>query len=132
MEPVRINRFDSGMKKVVQNGGTYVTAIFYNPLTMEYCEKCVRDYDYSDGSRDNDELYHMPIDEAAHRDWCHAWGAILVGDTVVVVRGRKVPHGTVGKVVSIKDWKDCYGRVQNTYVYFEDGTRTSIWNCELK
>ena len=52
-----------GFFKVAENGGTYVTGVFYNPTTGEVKHELLRDYDYADGSRDNDELYYMPIDE---------------------------------------------------------------------
>ena len=45
----------------VKSGGSYVTAEFYNPTTGETRSECVRDYDYGDCSRDNDELYNMPF-----------------------------------------------------------------------
>ena len=39
-----------GFYKVCQSGGTYVTATFFNPCTLEEYTQCVRDYDYSDCS----------------------------------------------------------------------------------
>lgn len=54
---------ENGFYKVAQTGGTYVVATFYNPETGDMKSKCVRDYDYSDCSRDDDELYYMEINE---------------------------------------------------------------------
>lgn len=117
--------------KVAQEGGSYVVAYFFNPVTKEEKSCCVRDYDYFDCSRDKDELYYMAIDENVRKIYMHFHGIILVGDTVEIVRGRKIPHGTVAKVVKIYDWRDCYGRTQATYAVFEDGRKTNINNCKL-
>lgn len=127
---------DDRFYKVNMTGGSYVVALFYNPVTHETKTVTARDYDYSDGSRDNDEVYYMPIDrEAAEHYRKHLnslyGGHVKAGDTVEVFKGRKVPHGTVAKVVRVYDWKDCYGRVKNTYAEFEDGRRTSEWNCRI-
>ena len=122
--------------KVGESGGGYVVALFYNPITNETKTTCVRDYDYADGSRDNDELYYMPVHEEAaeaYRRYLNSkdGGHIKVGDTVEVFRGRKIPRGTVAKVVKVYDWKDCYGRAQTRYAVFEDGRKTSVYNCKI-
>ena len=117
--------------KVAQEGGTFVVAYLFNPVTKETDSRCVRDYDYSDCSRDDDELYYMPIDENVRKMYLHFHGVILEGDTVEVVKGRKIPRGTIAKVVKIYDWRDSYGRVQTTYAVFEDGRKTNIENCKL-
>ena len=123
--------FENRFYKVGQEGGSYVVAYFFNPVTKEQDSKCVRDYDYSDGSRDNDELYYMPIDEDARRAWWRHNGIISVGDTVEVFKGRKIPVGTVAKVERLYDWRDRYGRIQTTYAVFEDGRKTSTDNCRI-
>ena len=124
-----------GFFKVNQEGCTYVTALFWNPETDETYTKCVRDYDYSDCSRDDDELYYMPIDEKvrkAYRDKIRRKLQLVeVGDTVKVVKGRKVPIGTVAKVVDVREWRDCWGRVQTRYAYLDNGMKTSETNCEI-
>lgn len=122
--------------KVSEAGGTYVVALLYNPVTHETKTECVRDYDYDDGRNDNDELYYTPIDMEAkehYRKWCNSQhlGFLKAGDVVEVVKGRKIPHGTVAKVRRVYDWRDCYGRLKNTYAEFEDGRRTSEWNCRI-
>lgn len=121
----------NGFYKVAQDGGTYVVATFYNPLTNESISKCVRDYDYADCSRDNDELYYMDIDNEARIKWLHSKGVILVGDVVEVVKGRKIPVGTVARVTDKKPYKDRYGRTQAIYLYFDNGMRTNEENCKL-
>jgi len=122
--------------KVNQSGGSYVTALLYNPVTHETKTKCVRDYDYEDGRNDDDELYYAPIDVDAaehYRKWMNNLngGFIKAGDVVEVVKGRKIPLGTIGKVVRVYDWRDRYGRPQATYAVFEDGRKTSVWNCKI-
>lgn len=121
----------TGFHKVAHEGGCFVTGTFYNPETGETVTGCIRDYDYADGSRDNDELYYLPIDEVARVLWLHSRGIVLTGDTVRVVKGRKVPLGTVGTVESIRPYYDRYRRHVADYVYFTDGQRTNINNVEL-
>lgn len=121
----------AGFYKVAESGGSYIVDTFYNPVTKESYTECVRDYDYSDCSRDKDDLYYMDIDEDARRAWLHDRGIILKGDRVMVVKGRKIPLGTVAEVVDIYDWKDRYGRTQTTYAVFADGRKTNIDNCIL-
>ena len=117
--------------KVNQTGGTYVTALFFNPVTRETKSVLARDYDYSDCSRDNDEVYYMPIDREAAEIYRKHIGIVAAGDTVEVIKGRKVPLGTVAKVARVYDWRDCYGRVRATYAVFEDGQKTSVYNCRI-
>ena len=117
--------------KVAQSGGSFVVATFFDPETKEVETKVARDYDYADCSRDNDEIYYMPINEEVKKLWYRHNGVITVGDTVKVVKGRKVPVGTVATVTDIRDWKDQYGRVQTRYAYLDNGQRTSVSNCEL-
>lgn len=120
-----------GFEKIGQSGCLFILATFYNPVTKEYKSKCVRDYDYADRSRDIDELYYMPVNKEVRRQYRKDNGIISVGDTVKVVKGRKVPVGTVAVVQEIKPWHDRYGRRQATYLYFTDGTRTNANNCVL-
>lgn len=117
--------------KVAQSGGSFVVAILFDPETKEVKDVVARDYDYSDCSRDNDEVYYMPINEDARRAYLRYIGVISVGDTVKVIKGRKVPIGTIAEVVDIRDWKDQYGRVQTRYAYLSNGMKTSTSNCEI-
>ena len=126
-----MSKVREGFYKVFQSGGSYVTADFFNPTTKEEYSVCVRDYDYFDCSRDNDELYHMEINEDVEKEWRHFKGEILVGDVVKVVKGRKIPHGTIGTVKAIYPYKDCYNRWIADYVYFVEGGKTNIQNCVL-
>lgn len=117
--------------KVSHEGSTFVTGYFYNPITKESKRLVLRDYDYDDGSRDNDELYYMPINEEARKIWLHDNGVIQIGDTVKVVKGRKIAIGTIAKVVSFSEWKDRYGKAQCIFVHLDNGQRTNVCNCEL-
>ena len=73
----------------------------------------------------------MPINEEVRRVYLHDNGIILTGDTVKVVKGRKVPIGTIAKVVSLTEYKDRYGRVQCIYANLDNGQRTNVDNCAL-
>ena len=117
--------------KVTHKGGTFITGMFFNPVTKEEKLEVLRDYDYSDCSRDNDELYYMPINEEAYKAWQHFRGNILVGDYARVIKGRTIEHGFVGEVKAIRKYTDRYGRWIADYVYFTDGRKININNCEL-
>lgn len=118
-----------GFKKIGQEGGTFIVATFWNEKTNEIQTKCVRDYDYSDCSRDIDELYYMPIDEDASKKYGHSIGLIFDGDFIEVFKGRKVPIGTVAKVKKIYAVKDKYNRWVADYALLENGMRTNVNNC---
>lgn len=123
--------FENKFYKVDEKGGSFVVATLFNPITKETDSVVVRDYDYSDGSRDNDYWYDMPIDKAVRRVWLHHNGVILNGDLVEVVKGRKLAKGYVGRVQVIKSICDRYGRWVADYAYFEDGNRTNINNLKI-
>ena len=126
-----IEKLPNGFYKVAQEGGCYIVATFFNPDIKESISCCVRDYDYSGCSRDNDELYYMPINEEVKKQWLHHNGIILVDDTIKVVKGRKVPIGTIAKVIDKKPYKDRYGRIQAMYLYLDNGMKTNEDNCKL-
>ncbi len=123
--------YENGFYKVGQSGGSYVVAYLFNPETKEEKSFCVRDYDYCDCSRDNDDLYNLPINEEVRRLYLRHHGIISAGDTVRVVKGRKIPIGTVATVERIYDWRDAYGRIQTVYAVFTNGLKTNINNCVL-
>ena len=124
-----------GFYKVGESGGSYVTALFWNPITKETKSMCVRDYDYSDCSRDNDELYYLEINEEIRKEYftwaAHEAGAVVVGDYIEVYKGRKVPVGTRGFVKEVKAYTDRYGRWIADYVYLDNGMKTNMKNCRL-
>lgn len=126
-----MEKLREGFFKVKQEGGTFILATFFNPATGEEFSECVRDYDYSDCSRDNDDLYYMPIDENANRQWQHFHGVILEGDTIQVVKGRKVPINTIATVRKKYPYYDKYGRFCTMYLYLDNGMKTNIDNCIL-
>lgn len=118
-----------GFFKVSQQGGSFVTATFFNPETKEEYSELVRDYDYIDKSRDNDELYDMVINEKAAVEWKHHHGEILGGDKVRVVKGRKVPIGTEAMVVDKYPVYDGYHRLVADYLKLDNGMKTNVNNC---
>lgn len=124
-------KLENKFYKVSHEGGTFVTGGFFNPVTKEYKSEVLRDYDYADCSRDNDELYYMEIDEEARKAWQHHRGIILVGDKAKVVKGRTIEHGFIGTVKDIRKYTDRYGRFIANYAYFTDGRKINVANCEL-
>ena len=126
-----MDKLREGFFKVNQEGGTFVVATFFNPETKEEFSCCTRDYDYSDCSRDNDELYYMPIDNDVRQKWQHHHGVILEGDVIQVIKGRKVPIGTIATVRKKCPFYDKYGRYCTMYLYLDNGMKTSIDNCIL-
>ena len=100
----------TGFYKVAESGRTLVTGIFYNPETKEERFETLRDYDYSDCSRDNDELYYMLINEKVRWQWNRDRSIIQKGNEIKVAKGRKVLIGTVSKVIDIKPFYDKYNR----------------------
>lgn len=121
-----------GYFKVKQSRGSLVTATFYNPETCDEISEAMRDYDYSDCSRDNDDLYYMKVDERVSRLWRHRNGEILVNDIARVAKGHKLPIGKTGRVKEIKPIYNKYHRFVCSYIYFEDGSRTDYANCVLE
>jgi hypothetical protein len=122
---------EKGFYKIAQRGGTYIVATFYNPNTKEIINKCVRDYDYEDCSRDDDELYYMEINEDVKKIFMHDRGHILIGDMVKVVKGKTIEHGYIGEVKNIKEYRNKYGRWIADYIYFNDGRKINRKNCIL-
>lgn len=120
-----------GFYKVNQNGTSIITVDFYNPETGEERHCVVRDYDYYDGSRDCDELYNMEINQDVRIMWLRKHGVICPGDTVMVIKGRKVPVGTIAKVTFRKPYFDKYRRWVCDYLYFDNGMKTNVDNCIL-
>jgi len=118
----------AGFFKVEHDGGTYVTAHYYNPKTDEEGSLLARDYDY-DGGHDNDSVYYASIDKESERTWRHRKGEILEGDQIMVIKGRKVPTGTLHTVHAKRKVYDKYGRYVALYLVFDDGLATNEDNC---
>ena len=128
---ITLNNNLDGYFKVAENGGTLVIDTFYNPETNDIKNITVRDYDYSDCSRDIDELYNMPIDENVRVEYLHYKGIILVGDTIQVIKGRTIEHGFISKVIKKWEYLDKYGRWVADYILLEDGRKINVGNCQL-
>ena len=122
-----------GFYKVAEDNGGVCVAAFYNPDTEEFFDKIVWDID--DIRLDNDketQIYRfMPINKKVRYLWLHRAGVIQEGDTVKVVKGRKVPIGTIATVKEIKPFYDRYRRWQADYLYLDNGMKTNINNCVL-
>jgi hypothetical protein len=121
----------NGFFKIAEGGFSLTVATFFNPSTKEIRREIIWDFD--DPSRYETPEYvalrEMDIDQTALAEYRRLNGVIVVGCTIKVVKGRKVPVGTVATVTDIKPWKDAFGRVQCTYAYLSNGMRTSIDNC---
>lgn len=121
--------------------GSLVRVHLFNPSTGESMSLVVEDYEYQylDGPfigatldlMTEQEMYDLrcsPIDEWARREWCKYENHVEEGCTVEVVKGRKVPIGTVGEVVAIEGIYDNYGRQVGTRAVLDDGQKTSVDN----
>jgi len=121
----------NGYYKVAEDGFSLTRATFFNPTTGESYSKIVWDNDDYRVEQENEVEYHEPIDDEVRRVYLNRLGVIQEGDTIKVIKGRKVPKGTIAKVVGFRDWKDNYGRVQATYVLLDNGMKTNVDNCIL-
>ncbi len=123
----------NGFYKVAEDNGGVCVGTFFNPDTMESFSKITWDIDrpYINDDEEVEILRYLPINEAIRKVWKHHNGEILIGDTVEVVKGRKIPIGYTGIVENIKPFYDRYGRWQANYIHFADGKRTNYDNCKL-
>lgn len=87
----------NGFYKVGVNGGGVEVCTFFNPETKESFSKIVWDID-NDHLLFDDEiqiLRFLPVNEKAVIAWKHYNKMFVVGDNVEVVKGRKIPKGTI-------------------------------------
>lgn len=125
----------NGFYKVQTNGGTYVTATFYNPTTNEEFNKTIYDYDDDRVAMYAGDYYNLPLLEDNNPikiQWLHKHGVILNGDKVIIKRGRKMLNEI--KVVKSKYTfvvEGTYGHGDVDYLRFEDGTKCAEHNCNL-
>lgn len=92
-----MNNNYNGFYKVAVNGGGVEVGTFFNPETKEAFQKITWDIDNDRLLYDDEiqKLRYLTIDENAVIAWKHHNGAFVVGDNVEVVKGRKVPKGTI-------------------------------------
>ena len=123
----------NGFYKVNEDNGGVCVATFYNPQTKENFTKIVWDIDDTrlDRDEENAKWRFLPINMEVRAEYLHSLGCILIGDTVEVFKGRKVPIGTVGRVEAKRRIKDRYGRVHGMYVVLDNGMRTNEENVHL-
>ena len=98
-----------GFFKVNENNGGVNVCTFFNPETKEEFSKIVCDID-NDRLLEDDEiqiLRYLTIDNDAVIAWKHFNNAFVVGDNIEVIKGRKIPKGTILKVFWIGE-RDTY------------------------
>ena len=122
-----------GFYKVNEDNGGVCVGTFWNPETKESFSKITWDIDrpYINDDEEIEILRYLPINKEVRSAWLHYNGIIQINDVVEVVKGRKVPIGTIAKVIDKKPYKDRYGRTQAIYLYFDNGMRTNENNCVL-
>lgn len=122
-----------GFYKVAEDNGGVCVGTFWNPETKESFSKITWDIDrpYINDNEEIEILRYLPINREVRSAWLHYNGIIQVNDVVKVVKGRKVPIGTIAKVIDKKPYKDRYGRTQAIYLYFDNGMKTNENNCVL-
>ena len=122
-----------GFYKVAEDNGGVCVGTFWNPETKESFSKITWDIDrpYINDDEEIEILRYLPINREVRSAWLHYNGIIQVNDVVEVVKGRKVPIGTIAKVIDKKPYKDRYGRTQAIYLYFDNGMKTNENNCGL-
>ena len=122
-----------GFYKVAESNGGVCVGTFYNPDTKEVFTKITWDIDrpYINDDEEIEILRYLPIDKKMRWQWLHEKGVIQEGDQIKVVKGRKVPIGTVATVKEIKPFYDRYRRWQADYLYLDNGMKTNINNCVL-
>ena len=122
-----------GFYKVNEDNGGVCVGTFWNPETKESFSKITWDIDrpYISDDEEIEILRYLPINKEVRSAWLHYNGIIQINDVVEVVKGRKVPIGTIAKVIDKKPYKDIYGRTQAIYLYFDNGMKTNENNCVL-
>lgn len=122
-----------GFYKVAENNGGVCVGTFWNPETKECFTKITWDIDrpYINDDEEVEILRYLPINNEMRRLWKHEAGIVQTEDTIKVVKGRKVPIGTIARVVEIRPFYDKYHRWQADYVYLDNGMKTNINNCIL-
>lgn len=123
----------NGFYKVAEDNGGVCVGTFFNPDTKESFSRITWDIDrpYINDDEEVEILRYLPINDTVRKIWMHHNGRILIGDTVEVFKGRKIPIGYIGVVEDIKPFYDRYHRWQADYIYFADGKRTNYNNCKL-
>ena len=89
-----------GFYKVAEEGFSISACTFFNPETKEHFSKIVWDND-DDRLLWDDEiqiLRNLPLDKEAATAWKHYNNRFVAGDNVEVIKGRKIPKGTILKV----------------------------------
>lgn len=122
-----------GFYKVRESGGSFTKATFFNPYTGDCFTEVIDDRDndmvYNDAF--NSELRAVKINDDVARLFNRSCGLLQSGDTVRVVKGRTIPHGTEAKVTAIRPMRDRYRRWVADYAYLDNGQKININNVKI-
>ena len=127
-----------GYHKIDHSGGSLITCYLYNPETRDLKRYVVDDMEYNYGhGLISDEYdmktleyirYSMDENDEVKRLYNLHQGNVDVGATIEVVKGRKYPAGTRGKVTKVYDYLDRYGRFVAEYCLTNNGLKVSTKN----
>lgn len=122
-----------GFYKVGTSGGSLKTADFFNPFTGESFSATISDKEDARMEDDPlcDVLSKIPENEDAKWAYNRSNGIVQKGDTVRVVKGRTLEHGTEAKVREIYPMKDRYGRYVADYAYLDNGEKINVTNVSI-
>ena len=131
-----------GYHKIEHSGFLLITCKLYNPETRDVKRVTVEDFDYPYGESPHlsleeftleelEKIRGMEIDKEARRLYNLHQGRVDVGAIIEVVKGRKYPAGTRGKVIKVYDIKDCYGRFIAEYCITDNGLKVATKNVKV-
>ena len=121
-----------GFYKVEENSGATLTdATFFNPYTGEHFNAIVRDTDGHMEDEFSEELYDMSVNREAKWLWRRSNKIVQEGDSIRVVKGKTIAHGTEAKVRKVYPMKDRYGRWVADYAYLDNGEKINVNNIKI-
>lgn len=126
-----------GFYKVKTTGFSITIDTFYNPETKEEVEHMTWDIDDDRVEYAMRDWRDCPsvideLDSPIYREWAHKHKRALLGDKVIISRGRKFK----GEIKQIKGEftyvvDGTYGKGDVDYWTFTDGTKVAKYNCDL-
>lgn len=121
--------YKDGFYKVTCTGYSIIYAVLFNPETKEI--KKVLESDSDDFRNDNAELMNLNCNNGnIYEKYLDTLKRIRKGCIVEVVRGRKVPHGIIGKVFYMKEMSFNYGHKTTVKVGIKDNQDNVYWTYE--
>ena len=120
-----------GFYKVAETSSASMTdAVFFNPYTGETFSARVRDTgDDRNEHEFANEFKDMSVNQDALWCWNRSNGVVQKNDTVKVVRGRTLEHGTQAKVKNL--YTNTYGGKEVTYAYLDNGDKINVDNVAI-